>query len=101
MVSLIGPELGIQIVTFITAFVVAVIKAWMVAKHFMHVNVEKRYVHYILVAGISFMLLFYFGTAPDISNHEGLNWENVAAKAEVTRALEQGRVGDKHSGGAH
>lgn len=100
VISVIGPELGIQIVTFITAFVIAVIKAWIVMKEFMHVNVEKRFIHYILATGISFMLIFYFGVAPDVSNHEGRNWENVAAKAEVERALKAAEEKPAESGEA-
>jgi hypothetical protein len=34
------------------------------------------------------MLLFFAGTAPDVMRHKGQNWENVAAEAEIERALE-------------
>ena len=71
VISVLGPELEIKIVTLITAFGIAVVKAYMVAKYFMHVNIERKYVHYILVTGISFMLIFYFGVAPDVMRHNG------------------------------
>jgi hypothetical protein len=34
------------------------------------------------------MFLFYAGVSPDIMNHTGRNWSNVAAKQETERALE-------------
>jgi 4-alpha-glucanotransferase len=33
------------------------------------------------------MLLFFAGVSPDVMKHKGQNWENVAAEAEVERAL--------------
>ena len=85
VISILGPELEIKIVTMITAFGIAVVKAYMVAKYFMHIDIERKYVHYLLITGITFMLIFYFGVAPDVMKHEGQNWENVAAKSEVKR----------------
>ena len=85
VISILGPELEIKIVTMITAFGIAVVKAYMVAKYFMHIDIERKYVHYLLITGITFMLIFYFGVAHDVMKHEGQNWENVAAKSEVKR----------------
>jgi caa(3)-type oxidase subunit IV len=85
VISILGPELEIKIVTMITAFGIAVVKAYMVAKYFMHIDIERKYVHYLLITGITFMLIFYFGVAPDVMKHEGQNWNNVAAKSEVKR----------------
>ena len=99
IVSIIGPEIGIQVVTLITAFGIAVVKAYLVAKHFMHVNIEPRFLHYALVVTLGFMLVFYFGVAPDVMNHEGRNWKNVAAETEVERATKQYKEEAKH--GAH
>lgn len=98
-VSIAGPELGIKSVTLFTAFGIAVIKAYMVAKNFMHLNVEKRFVVYLLLTAVAFMFLFYAGTAPDVMQHHGHNWRNVAADREVERALsaaasEHGAHGD-------
>ncbi|NRA32672.1 MAG: cytochrome C oxidase subunit IV family protein [Polyangiaceae bacterium] len=87
-VSLAGPEIGIQWVTLLTAFGIAVVKAYLVAKNFMHLNLERRYVVYLLLTAVAFMFLFYAGTSPDIMNHVGRNWTNVAAQAEVERATE-------------
>ena len=101
VISIIGPEFGIKIVTLVTAFGIAVVKAYMVAKYFMHVNIERKYVHYILITGISFMLIFYFGVAPDVMRHTGANiesnkltntnrWTNYAAQNEIRRKMDQG-----------
>lgn len=81
-----------------TAFVVAVIKAWLVAKHFMHVTLEKRFVHYGLITALVFMAMFVAGVSPDVMNHHGHNWENVAAKAEIERALAEQAAGGGHHG---
>ena len=86
-VSVSGPLVGIKALTLITAFGVAVVKAYLVAANFMHLNVEKRYVVYLLLTGLALMLLFYAGVSPDVMNHRGRQWENVAAQHEVDRAM--------------
>lgn len=90
------------IIVMTTAFVVAVIKAWLVAKHFMHVTLEKRFVHYGLITALVFMAMFVAGVSPDVMNHHGHHWENVAAKAEIERALAEQAAGGGHGhGGDH
>jgi caa(3)-type oxidase subunit IV len=74
VVSVLGPLLEIKIVTLITAFGIAVVKAYLVAKNFMHLNVQPRYVLYILGTTLVFMLLFFAGTAGDVMKHSGDNW---------------------------
>jgi len=74
VVSVLGPMLGIKAVTLITAFGIAVVKAYLVAKNFMHLNVQPRYVIYMLATALVFMLLFYAGTAGDVMKHSGDNW---------------------------
>lgn len=96
VLSVLGPELGIKSVTLFTAFGIAVIKAYMVAKNFMHLNVEKRFVVYLLTTALAFMFLFYAGTAPDVMQHHGHNWKNVAAEQEVQRALEAAKTDHGH-----
>jgi caa(3)-type oxidase subunit IV len=102
-VSVAGPEVASQLGSLelpfklFTAFGIAVIKAWMVVKFFMHLNLERKFVTYFIVVAVAFMALFYFAVAPDVMNHEGTNWENVAAKEEIERALKQIEA----SGGAH
>lgn len=100
MVSFIGPWFGNIWVTLITAFGIAFVKAYLVIKEFMHLDVEKPVVHYFLITSLVFMVLMFAGIAPDVMNHEGTNWENLAAKAEVERALAiQAEGGDDHHGG--
>jgi caa(3)-type oxidase subunit IV len=73
-VSVVGPMFGIKVVTIITAFGVAAYKAYLVAKNFMHMNVEKPFISYLVMTVVVFMLLFFAGTAPDVMKHEGSNW---------------------------
>lgn len=80
LVSIIGPEFGIQWVTLATAFGVAVVKAYMVAKNFMHLNIERSFIIYLLGVCLALMFLFFFAVAPDVMNHYGLNWENYGAE---------------------
>jgi len=94
-------------ITLITAFGIALVKAYMVAANFMHLNIEKKYISYLLAAMLALMLLFFAGVAPDVMRHDGQNWENVAAKDEVKRGLEeeaaraQGEHGGEPDGAAH
>ncbi len=90
IISVIGPELGIQVITLITAFGIAIVKALMVAAKFMHLNVEKRYIWYLLYTGILFIFLFFTGIAPDIMKSEGTNWVKTdAAYIEKSQAIIQ------------
>ena len=73
-ISIAGPFLGIPVVTLITAFGIAIVKAYLVAANFMHLNVEKRYAAYLLVTMVVFVFLFFAGTAPDVMQAEGDNW---------------------------
>jgi caa(3)-type oxidase subunit IV len=75
VVSVAGPSSAIPLITLITAFGIAVVKAYLVAKNFMHLNVQPRYVVYILGTTLVFMLLFFAGTAPDVMKHSGDNWQ--------------------------
>ena len=70
----IGDATGIQIITLVTAFGIAFVKAYMVAKNFMHVNVEQPVVHYFLATCLVFVVLFFASTAPDVMKQEGRNW---------------------------
>jgi len=74
VISVAGPFLGIKIVTLLTAFGIAIVKAYLVAKNFMHLNIEPRYAVYLLLTVLVFMLLFFAGSAPDVMKHEGSNW---------------------------
>ena len=86
VLSVLGPMLGIKIVTIIAAFGIAIVKAYLVVKNFMHVNVEPKFVTYLLVTALSFMALLFFFVAPDVMRHEGHQWENLAAKQASAEA---------------
>ena len=73
-VSVIGPMFGVRVVTIITAFGVAAYKAYLVAKNFMHINVEKPFISYLVLTVVVFMLLFFAGTAPDVMKAHGTQW---------------------------
>ncbi|MBX3026993.1 cytochrome C oxidase subunit IV family protein [bacterium] len=78
VISVLGPTLGIEAVTLITAFGLAVVKATMVAGYFMHLNVEKRYIWYILLAMLVFILVLFAGVAPDVMKSSGQNWRDAS-----------------------
>lgn len=94
IVSVCGPMLGIKAVTILTAFGIAIVKAYIVAKNFMHLNIERRFVIYLLLTMLAFMLLLFGAVAPDVMQHEGRNWENTGAKEEIERALAAAGGGD-------
>lgn len=79
-ISVLGPTLGITTVTIITAFGVAVVKATMVAAYFMHLNIEKRYVWFLLLTMLAFMVVLFAGVAPDVTQHRGQNWAKVVGE---------------------
>ena len=86
LVSFLGPFLGIRWVTLLTAFGIAVVKAYLVAKNFMHVNIQPRFVSYILGTVLVFMLLLYAGAAPDVMKAHGDNWEKLVVAEEAAPA---------------
>ena len=99
--SVAGPMLGIQVVTLITAFGIALVKAYLVAANFMHLKVEKRYISYLLFAVVAIMLLFYAGVSPDVMHHRGRQWENVAAQEWSKQALIKVQEEHKHPKAEH
>jgi len=77
-VSLLGPTVGLAWLTLITAFGVAAVKALMVAAYFMHLNIERTYVKYLLLILLTLMLVLFAGVAPDVMKHTGQNWRHNA-----------------------
>ena len=55
-------------------------KAYLVAKNFMHLNVERRYVVYLLTTVLAFMLLLFASVAPDVMKQEGSGWTKPAVE---------------------
>ncbi len=84
VISIFGPFLGIQIVTLITAFGIAIVKAYLVAKNFMHLNIQPKYAIYLLTTMLVFMVLFFAGVAPDVMRHEGDQWVKVFDTPETS-----------------
>ena len=91
-ISVVGPMAEIRWLTLITAFGIAVVKAYLVARNFMHVNIAPRYVAYFISTTLIFVLLFFAAVAPDVMKAEGSNWMKpaetwnppVAAEAHAT-----------------
>jgi caa(3)-type oxidase subunit IV len=91
LISVAGPEIGeltgLRIITIITAFGVAIVKANLVINNFMHLKWEKRIMKWMLTATLILVGLMVAGVSPDVMNHEGRNWENLAAKEAASRDL--------------
>ncbi|MFQ5697176.1 MAG: cytochrome C oxidase subunit IV family protein [Myxococcota bacterium] len=100
LISVFGPFLGIRVVTLITAFGVALVKAYLVAKNFMHVNVEPKFIVYLLGTALAFMMLFFSGSAPDVMEDAGDNWQKPSYHLEGVHATEAGH-GASAEGHAH
>ena len=78
IVSVTGPMVGIRVVTLITAFGIALVKAYMVAKNFMHLDIEKPIVHWVLATALLLMVLLYAGVSPDVMKSQGEHWQKGA-----------------------
>lgn len=86
VVSIVGPMMGGLTVLLITAFGVAVVKATMVAAYFMHLNIEKKYVWFMLLMAVLFLVVMFFGVAPDVMNKSGVNWHHLDEPAPAASA---------------
>ncbi len=80
VISVTGPMIGIRSITLITAFGIAVVKAYLVAKYFMHLDVERKFVVYLLVVCLGLLLVFFAAVSPDVMKHFGMNWVNRGAE---------------------
>jgi caa(3)-type oxidase subunit IV len=96
IISVLGPELEIQVVTLITAFGIALVKAYLVIKNFMHIDLEKPFIHYLMVVSLMLMVLFFTAVAPDVMNHEGTNWVNIGAEEEVHSRIQE-KMNETHA----
>jgi caa(3)-type oxidase subunit IV len=83
IVSVVGSMSHIRAVLLIAAFGVALVKAYLVAKNFMHVTVEKPWVPYLLIVMLLFIVILFAGVSPDVMKHSGLHWSNDSAKQAV------------------
>ncbi|HWF13805.1 MAG TPA: cytochrome C oxidase subunit IV family protein [Candidatus Acidoferrales bacterium] len=73
-VSVLGSMSHVREVVLIAAFGIALVKAYLVAKNFMHVNVEKRWVPYLLVVCLLLICILFAGVAPDVMKQSGEHW---------------------------
>ena len=86
-------------ITLSTAFGIAVVKAYMVVKNFMHINFTQRFVPYLVVTMLVFMLLFFAGASPDVMKAQGRNWVKpswIADNAEYQAHHPGGAPGGEH-----
>ena len=87
-VEIFGLQIGLGMaLTLTTAFGIAVWKASLVIRHFMHLSIERPIAKIFLGASVLLLALFWGGVAPDVQLHEGRMWENLDAKAAVARGL--------------
>ncbi len=78
VLSLLAAIPGMLILTLVSAFAIALVKAGMVTAWFMHLNTEKRYIWYLFFSCLALMGLFYMAIFPDLGRMEGTNWVNTA-----------------------
>jgi caa(3)-type oxidase subunit IV len=100
IISCIGPEIGIKWLTLITAFGIAIVKAFMVCGWYMHLAYEKKIAWYVLLACLALMLVLFSGLAPDVMEKEGANWEHHPYEPDISR-YQHGDHGGHDDHGAH
>jgi len=98
IVSVAGPFIGIKMVTLLTAFGIAIVKAYLVVKNFMHIDVAAKYVAYFVITALVFMFLLFAGAAPDVMKSQGRNWEKPAWVSGAVHAqpAEGAEHGEEH-----
>lgn len=80
MLSVAAYLTGIRPLAIFTAIVVILFSTFFATTTFMHINVEPRFVPYLVLLCFSFSLLFLFMVAPDVMMHKGQQWVNVEAE---------------------
>lgn len=92
VVSVAGPEFaeifGLEgatrlVVILVTAFGIALVKAYYVLAYFMHLKFEKIYAPYILLSMVALLFVFFFGTATDAMKSEGHHWVKTYVEPEI------------------
>lgn len=107
-VSVLGPEVApafgafAKPIVLLTAFGIAIWKAYLVCAYFMHLKFEKIYAPYILLACFSLLFVFFFGTATDAMFSNGHNWikpiseDDMVEEAKARSHVLHGAHGDDH-----
>ncbi len=104
VISVVGPMAEIRWLTLTTAFGIACVKAYLVADRFMHINQMPKFVSYLVITCLLFMVLLFAGTAPDVMNDEGANWEKpdwVAGTENDWVTVGMDHLGESGHGEAH
>ncbi len=94
VISVAGPEVahllgfedrsvGRLVFVLVTAFGIALVKAYYVLSYFMHLKFEKIYAPYILLSMVALLFVFFFGTATDVMKSKGHHWEKIYVEPEV------------------
>ncbi|MGH7338969.1 MAG: cytochrome C oxidase subunit IV family protein [Candidatus Rokuibacteriota bacterium] len=96
VISVLGPMVGIRVVTLLTAFGIAIVKAYMVARYFMHIDIAAKYVTYLVMTVLVFMFLLFAGTAPDVMKAEGRNWTKPSWLDQTAHGTPAGGHGESH-----
>ena len=99
LVSVTGPMVGIRVVTLIAAFGVALVKAYLVAKNFMHLDIEKPIVKWLLSLALMIMVLLYTLVAPDVEKSKGSGWEknaNFHYMSDAARGHAEAKGNEQH-----
>ena len=88
LISVAWPMLEIPALTIITAFGIAVVKAFLVAANFMHLKFEKHIISFLMIMALCLLGVFFFGVAPDIMMTDGDQWiDCIADKSCVEQRL--------------
>lgn len=112
VISVLGPEVAIWldlqgatrlVLVLVTAFGIALVKAYYVLAYFMHLKFEKIYAPYILISMVALLVVFFFGTATDAMKSEGHHWEKIPITLPEDEGFSYGsKEGhDDHSGHSH
>ncbi|MBU6427658.1 MAG: hypothetical protein KGR26_01480 [Cyanobacteria bacterium REEB65] len=74
---------GIKSLAIFTSLVVALSCTFVATTVFMHLSVEPRFIAYLCIVAVAVMGLFFALVAPDVLEHTGTNWQNIAAQHEI------------------
>ena len=72
------------VVGVVFAFFIAVVKALMVASYFMHLNIEPRFVWYMMFLALGAVFIMWLGIAPDVMEVNGAHWTKSADVLPMT-----------------
>lgn len=95
-ISVAGPMLEIRVLTIITAFGIALVKALIVCAYFMHLKIEKKFVHYVLYTMLLAVAMFFLGVMTDIMKPTGHNWVKGTAIQLIEDHKNNPRLSDPH-----